>query len=143
MLMDDRIVQKAIHQSLYDIKRRSCKESCNISTMRMLGSVLLRISFQITNDSMHTGNQELTQQVRTFNLEISHLQAEAVELRNSVGRSQSTDNRDAENLRCLKGRTDSLGRGNHRHLAEIKRAIPCLQETEMETARTQSLWENV
>ena len=52
------------------------------------------------NNSMHTRNKELTQQLQTSNIEIGRLQAEASDLRNSVGRSRSTENLE-QLLHCL------------------------------------------
>ena len=49
--------------------------------------------FHITNSSMNTRNQELTWQLQTSNLEISHKQTDVVDLRNSVERNHSTESR--------------------------------------------------
>ena len=54
---------------------------------------------------MRSRNQELAQQLRTPNLrEISHLQTELLDLRNSVARNQSSENRDADDLRNVRGK---------------------------------------
>ena len=76
---------------------------------------------QITNDSMNIRNQELTQQLQTSNIEIFHLQAEASGLRHSVGRSQSAEHREAENLRNVRGYHISTSRENRRRSTEIER----------------------
>ena len=55
------------------------------------------------NHSMNTWNKEVTQQLQPSNIEISCLQAEASNLRDSVGSNESTENRNAENLRSLRG----------------------------------------
>ena len=70
-------------------------------------------------------------ELQTANIQIGRQQAEYSDLRNSVGRSQSTENRDAENLRNMRGE-------NLRQLAVIERLIFGTQETEFETARTES-----
>ena len=72
----------------------------------MLGSVLLSIKTQITNSSMNTRNQPL----QTASVEISQLQSEVFDLRNSLEGNQSTESRDAENLRNLQEDHNSLGR---------------------------------
>ena len=66
----------------------------------MLGSNARMSQIQITDNSMNTANQELTQELQTSNIEISHLQAEASDQRNSVARSQSTD-LSRETVQCL------------------------------------------
>ena len=58
---------------------------------------------QITNNSMNTWNQEMTQQLQTSNFERSRSQTEV------SGWNQSTESRDAENL----------DRKKHRHSSEI------------------------
>ena len=61
---------------------------------------------QITNSSMNTRIQDLTQQLQ----QLSRLQAGVSYLRTSVERNQSTENRDAENLRnCRKKILPELG----------------------------------
>ena len=88
---------------------------------------------QIKTDYMNIRNQGLAQQLQTSNLELSRLQTE-------VSSNQSTENRDAENLRNLREEHFSLAQENPRQSAEIERSNLSLQETEIETARVQSLW---
>ena len=45
---------------------------------------------------------------RQISSEISHLQSQLLDLRNSVARNQSSDNRDADNLRDLRGKNTLL-----------------------------------
>ena len=97
---------------------------------------------QVTNNSMNTRNKELTQQQQTSNIKIDRLQAEASDLRNSMGWGQSSENRHAEILLCLRVQHSPLCRENHQHSVEIERWNSSLQEVEMETARIQSLWED-
>ena len=57
-----------------------------------------------------------------------------------MGRSQSTENQDADNLRNLRLENTSLARENLRQSAETERFILSLQdEEENETARNQCL----
>ena len=53
---------------------------------------------QITGDSMNIRNQGLAHQLQTSNVELSRSQTEVSHLRTSVGRNESTENLDAENL---------------------------------------------
>ena len=78
--------------------------------------------------------------MRTSNLEqIRHLQTELLDLRNSVARNQSSENRDADNLRNLRGKNILLWRRQSlRRTAENERLTLSLQEAERETARTQA-----
>ena len=91
---------------------------------------------------MNIRNRGWAQQLQTSSVELSRLQAGVSHLRTSVERSQSTKNRDADNLRNLRQEYTSLARENLRQSAEIERFILSLQEAEIETARIQSPWED-
>ena len=91
---------------------------------------------------MNIRNRGWAQQLQTSSVELSSSQAGVSYLRTSVGRSQSTENRDADNLRNLRREYTSLARENLGQSAEIERFILSLQEAEIETARVQSLWED-
>ena len=77
---------------------------------------------------MNTRNHELAQQLQTSNLKLSGLQTEVSYLRTSVERNQSTEHRDAENLRNLRGEVTLQARRNLRQSAEIERFILSLHE---------------
>ena len=91
------------------------------------------------NSSINAINQELTQQLQTSTLEISHLQPEVCDLREI--RNQTTECRNAENLRNLEEHV-VLVLESLRHLAENERLIVSPQEAARETAHTQSQWED-
>ena len=76
----------------FNIEIRSYRDSCKNLRQENARINALVNQIHIAKGSMHTKNNELTQQLQTSNIEIGRLQAEASDLRNSVGRSQSTEN---------------------------------------------------
>ena len=80
-----------------------------------------------------TGNQELAKQFQTSNLKLNRLRTEVSHLGTSVERTQSTEGRDAEQLRNVREENTCLARENVRQLAEIERFILSLQEGQIES----------
>ena len=89
---------------------------------------------------MKTRNQGLAQPLQTSALELSRWQTEISRLRTSVERSQYTENRAAENHWNMRKRRTSPWVGSHRPRFNV--SSPASHAAEMETERTQPLWED-
>ena len=83
-----------------EIKRRSWKDVCWLSIRRMRGSTISWI--RSTSTSVDSQNLGLAKQLLTSKFELGRAQTEVSHWRSSVERNQSSQTRDAEDLRNLR-----------------------------------------